>query len=797
MSVIGSNILAGAAGQGGGYTIERSLRLRSSASAYLDRTPTAVTNNLKWTWSAWVKRGALANQGLFDGYYNNSNFTTFSFYNNGFLFYNYGGSELANITTAAVFRDPSAWYHIVLVYDSANATSADRLIIYVNGVRQTLTTSTAVVLNSASWVNNTSSSQRIGIRSDVPWYFDGYVAETNFIDGQALTPSSFGGYNEDTGVWQPAKYAGSYGTNGFYLPFSDNTTTTTLAEDASGNGNDWTPNNISLTSGATYDSMTDTPTPYADGGNYCTFNPLEKNSFTTQAAPLDGNMRLYGTGGRKTNFGITSGKWYAEFTLSGGGTPSSNFPAIGIREAADNGYWCGYASNSVGYQQGGTIYYDGNTVAQATGVTYTTGDVLSIAYDADTGKVWFAKNGTWIGTGSPDPATGTSPPYTFSGTSTRFMAGDSIDTSYGGLAFNAGQRPFAYTPPTGFLPLHTGNLPDSAIVDGSEYFNAVTFSGDGSAGSVTGVGFQPDFIWAKNRTNAYSNEFWDVIRGVNSELQSNTTGAEITDPNRLVSFDSDGFSYGTSSNLYVSGTNSVAWNWKANGAGVSNTDGSITSTVSANPTSGFSIVTYTGTGAVATVGHGLGVAPAMVIVKTRESTNTWRVGHDGLTSWAYQLRLDDTAGQALNNGIFNSTAPTSTVFTVGSSVTTNQSTKGMVAYCFSEVAGYSKFGSYTGNGSANGPFVFTGFRPAFVLVKRTNSTGSWVVLDDARDSYNEADAFLLADSSQAESTATTLKTDFLSNGFKQRQTGAATNASGGTYIYMAFAENPFKNSLAR
>jgi hypothetical protein len=421
------------------------------------------------------------------------------------------------------------------------------------------------------------------------------------------------------------------------------------------------------------------------------------------------------------------------------------------------------------------------------------------------------KNGTWANSGNP--TTGANPLYTGLTADAFFFGGWTYNTS-DVVAMNFGQRPFAYTPPAGFKSLNTYNLPASTIENGGEYFNTVLWTGNGSTQSITGVGFQPDFTWIKARNFTGNNLVFDVVRGkwtvgginVYRRLYTNSTSDETTlqSNDAITTFDADGFtvnSAGGGSNVNDTGDTYVGWSWKANGSGVTNNQGTIESTVSANPTAGFSIVTYTGNGtAGATVGHGLGVAPNMVIVKTRESSNTWRVGHDGLTSWAYQLRLDNTAGQALNNNIFNSTAPTSTVFTVGSSVTTNESTKGMVAYCFASIEGYSKFGVYSGNSSSDGAFVFLGFRARFLLVKGIGSGGSgWLLYDTERRNYNQNTLDLRADLANQEPVSSG-PFDFLSNGFKLRGTDTNSNSSSttyGPYIYMAFAENPFKNSLAR
>jgi hypothetical protein len=337
----------------------------------------------------------------------------------------------------------------------------------------------------------------------------------------------------------------------------------------------------------------------------------------------------------------------------------------------------------------------------------------------------------------------------------------------------------------------------------ASYFNTVLYTGDDTTSrSITGVGFKPDFTWIKSRSNAYYHELYDAVRGFSSTtngrvLYSNVTSAEGT-PNTFNSFNTDGFT--VSKQTGETGTNGtgstyVAWNWLGANTTVSNTSGSITSTVSANTTSGFSIVSYTGTGANATVGHGLGVAPKMIIARGRGYAANWIVWHIGIGT-GNALILNSTA--ASGSGWWNNTAPTSTVFSLDGSTAYNNSGQSIIAYCFADVKGYSKFGSYTGNGSDNGTFVYTGFKPAFVLVKRTDSTGYWYLWDSARGTYNYNGLTLFPNDASAEASYTPSNpvVDFLSNGFKLRGSYPETNASGGTIIYMAFAENPFVSATA-
>ena len=332
-----------------------------------------------------------------------------------------------------------------------------------------------------------------------------------------------------------------------------------------------------------------------------------------------------------------------------------------------------------------------------------------------------------------------------------------------------------------------------------DYFNTVLYTGNGVGGTnITGVGFQPDLVWIKRRSDTEFHVWNDAVRGVPKNIYSNSTNAE--DSGSLMSaIISDGFTVQTDGSVNGSGSTYVAWNWLANNtSGSSNTAGSITSTVAANTTSGFSIVSYTGTGANATVGHGLGVAPKMIIIKNRDSAENWIVGGSNITTgWTGYLALNLTDNITTASNIYQNTVPTSSFFYIGDSGKVNGSTHGMVAYCFAEVKGFSKFGSYIGNGSADGPFVYTGFKPAFVMWKRTDSAGyDWDIYDSARDTYNLAFKELLANAISAESASTVLSFDMLSNGFKLRTSNPNGNASGGTYIYMAFAENPFVTSTS-
>ena len=789
----------------GGYQISRSLRFNSADSAYLNRTPASNGNRQTWTLSVWVKRGSL---GAF-----NPILTAGPVSPRALILLQSDDklqvrqvdstdTEVIKLVTTQVFRDPSAWYHIVVAQDTTQATSSNRVKLYVNGTQVTaFDTATYPTQNKSDLAINAALEQNYGryVNSPSDGYLSAYLTETNFIDGTQLTPSSFGETNADTGVWGPKKYSGSYGTNGFYLNFSDNSNTTaaTLGKDYSGNGNNWTPNNFSVTAGAGNDSLVDSPTSYGVDtgvggtvrGNYCTMNPLN-NSGTLTNGNLDFVHNSSSTS--KSIFatlGVSSGKWYWEMTVTV--AANSYYPGLGIETntSASPDSQSGDTASGYIYLASGQKYNNGTLVS--VGPTFTNGDVIGVALDMDAGTITVYKNNTSQGQ-LYSGITGTARPVTVGSGSTSGT-------------FNFGQRPFAYTAPSGFKALCTQNLPTPTIgattaTQAGKYFNPVLYTGTGSSQSITGVGFQPDWTWLKNRSAGNNHQLFDAVRGVQKAIYSDLTLAEATNANALTAFGSDGFTLGSESGINGSGSSFVSWNWKANGSGSSNTAGSITSTVSANTTSGFSVVTYTGQSGAGTVGHGLGVAPAMIIVKSRSNgAYGWAVWHSTFTQSEYLLmETTDVKGTASN--YWNSSAPSTwtSAFGVGAGPKyVNNSGDTFVAYCFAQIAGYSAFGSYTGNGSTDGAFIYTGFRPAYVMIKRTDTSGEWVLKDTTRSPYNADGNTLLANRSDAEYGSGNTSIDELSNGFKCRTTSASANASGGTYVYMAFASNPFKYSLAR
>jgi hypothetical protein len=785
-----------------GYNLTRSLRTRASASGYLNRTPSVAGSLTTWTWSGWVKRGTLGTVQQLFGYFdlsggNNLQCELQFLADNTFEFQQFNSFVAAyqfRKNTAQVFRDPSAWYHIVCTYDSTNATAEDRARVYVNGTRVTSWANNITpALSQTSFIN--SNLYPLGIARSLPSgtnYFDGYIAEQNFIDGQALTPSSFGSTNALTGVWQPAKYTGTYGTNGFYLPFTDNSALTTssnvgLGKDFSGNGNYWTTNNISITAGVTYDSMTDVPTlTSATAANFAVANPVDQYLCTIAQGNLNvtTNNGGYG-GGVRSTIAVSSGKWYWESVITVLGGSAGQAPVVGIippttpiNAISSNTRYAYYGGTGNKLSSAGSVAY---------GAAFSTGDVIGYALDLDAGTLTFYKNNTSQGTA-------------FTGLSGSFCAAVYDPSTGGTTAINFGQQPFTFSPPSGYVALNTFNLPTSTILAGNKVMDATLFTATSGANTITNAGgFKPDFVWTKSRSNVQNNYLVDSVRGGTSLLVSNSISAEsiYSTPAWITSFNSNGYSTDTAS-MITTGYTYVGWQWQAGqGSTSSNTNGSITSTVSVNASAGFSIATFTTPSGFTsgTVGHGLGVAPAMFIVKNRTgSAIHWNVYHQSTGNTVAGF-LDLTQYFGTSSAYWNNTSPTSSVFTIGSNLYASQD---YVAYSWAQIAGYSSFGIYTGNGVADGPFVYTGFRPKFVMIKKTATGGGdrgWIMLDSSRSPYNVIDAFLYANASDAEFTNQPI--DFLSNGFKIRTNGLVTNDSGVSNIYMAFAENPFKNSLAR
>ena len=927
------------------YAVDRSLRFNRADSTYVSRSVSSTGNRRVWTVSFWMKFCEVlgnSSQRIWSNDSGNGSGDILKIeFDSGadsnrrlsVIDNNHAGSGIRFVGERR-FRDPSAWYHIVLAVDTTQATATNRVKIYVNNEqisdwRSGSEHNHPPNQNYDTCVNLSGKSNTWGrsftFGNSSADHFDGYLTEINFIDGFQYDPSYFGETDVTTGQWNPKKYVGSYGTNGYYLNFSDNsgTTATTLGKDSSGNGNNFTPNNFSVAAGAGNDSVSDTPT-----NNFCTFNPLKKN-ISTPVTYTEGNLQYNGVSGNNycrssTTISVSSGKWYAEFKMVSGYSATDPTLRIGIitssaghRDSNNDGLYYENTNNavSVNYGAGGAIYV--SNTSQITGLaTYTNNDVLGIALDLDNDKFFVSKNGTFFsnGTGTQDPAAGTNPLYSGGVITSRKSEGFEISfQGYSDKVVTAdfGQQGFAYTPPAGFKAICTANLPDPTILLPNKHFDTKLYTGNAGTQTIDELNFAPDWVWIKSRSSAINHVAWDTVRGATLRVGPNQTNAEGTSANGLSAFTSDGYTLGDMANVNGSGLSMVAWNWNAgdtdgktytvkvvsdsgnkyrfddygtsavtldlaeggtyifdqsdssnathplrfytaadktggeyttgvttagtpgsSGAytqivvaasaptlyyqcsahagmggqintnstlGSSNFNGNIQSVVKANTTAGFSITTYTGTGSSTTVGHGLGVKPDVIIIKCRSNTDNWMVYHnqknEGVDPEDYYLELNSTSAGPNSTVMLNDTAPTSTSVTIGSDNSVNGSSRTYVMYSFSGVTGYSKFGGYIGNGNADGAFIFTGFRPAWVMVKRTDASNDWPISDNKRSSFNLVDKALYADLSNSESTAN--RYDFLSNGFKIRNNLNESNASGGSYIYLAFAESPFKNARAR
>jgi hypothetical protein len=792
-----------------GYDIPYSARFNDDDSAYLSRTPSVAGNRKTWTWSGWVKLGNLGIARIIFKASTAGGFPSLQVELSaaGALFvFDYNSTTQISTTTSALFRDPSAWYNITIKCDTTEATANDRVVMYVNNERQALGINTQPALNYDTSVNAI-------LLHETGKTFDGLLAEVNFVDGQALTPADFGETDETYGHWKAKEYTGTYGTNGFYLDFKNSGS---LGNDVSGNNNDWTPNNLAAT-----DQMLDSPT-----NNFCTFLSTQPEQdviwYEGNTSRRSGDSYAGFDGGKTTMLVPSSGKWYAEFEMTAERTSDPATHYFGILESDFLDFNASGANiQGLGYiaafnTNNSINKYNYGAYTAWLSTTVTIGNTVMIAVDRDTGKIWWGHNGSWLDSGNPTAGTGEAYSGVSASTDFLFSCGrytndatrwtrDTVnfgqDSSFAGNktaqgnADDNGIGDFYYAPPTGFLALCTQNLPEPTVVP-SEHFNTVAFTSGASSTDVN-VGFQPDFVWHKKRNAAENHYLIDQVRGGNKVLWSNLTNAEAT-ATAITAWNTDG--YTVDANLLSPSSSYVAWNWKAGGSAVSNTNGTITSSVSANPSAGFSIVSWTGNSTASTLGHGLSEVPEMIIVKNRENTYDWATYHAKNTSAPQtdylKLNLADATS---DNTVWNDTSPTATVFSVSHQLTVNQSAKAMIAYCFHSVEGYSKVGSYTGNGSTDGTFVHCGFRPAYVMVKRTDGgTGNWRIMDATRQDYNPEGLLLRANTSDAEGNdSSSYPKDFLSNGFKIRHTAGGENASGSTYIFLAFAEHPFKYTNAR
>jgi hypothetical protein len=1003
------------------YNIVNSLRFNDDDSAYLHWTPSSAGNRKKWTWSGWVKLGSVptsatqmwgifgetsGGQGIFLRTYPNSPKLDFACGN-------------GNIVSNALYRDPAAWYHIVCVYDSTSS----QMKMYVNGSQITdLDTNTQPSSNNEGAINNNIAHQ-IGRQGTLSRYFDGYLADVNFVDGQALAPTSFGEYNAVYNQWVPKKFTGAYGTNGFKLDFAENavpgfhdsssndititnhssiTHSTTQkkfgvssfglsgsnpgftipqSSSVSPTGSndityeswvywpgssqfaslwhqyqsDWMNPNLGIVNGTnklqwanqthggsnlynlysnvgltvntwqhiactvsnkvvtlfidgvnvgshTYPNGTWTPagsvlnisknqagyidqirisntirytsnfTPPTSAfvsdsntalllqSDYTLATSLGKDVSTNSNHWLPNNLRssdqvidtpqnnfatlnsIFPTIASSSNTSVAEGNLeYTYAAYPGDSIVPANMTMVGksyceVRVWGDIGIgiltsdttptnygWLGEgSSSSMNYRGGagtGYLYYSSGSSSSGKG-SWANGDIIGVALDTDSRKVWFHKNGTWLWNG--DPSAGTNHTDLIVGTGDMFFA-VGMD-SPGSCVYNFGQDhtfagkkskattysdgggigSFCYAVPTGFKALCTKNLPAPAVVPG-ENFNALTHTGDGATNrAITGVGFQPDFVWFKQRDGTQDHMSFDSVRGAGYRFKNNSNVSEAYHTTTLKSFDSDGFTVGDSPPINNNNSTYVSWNWKAGTSVSGTTAGAGTGKAysgSINSASGFSIITYKGNG---TAGHGiphrLSKAPDFWVVKHRNASGGWMVGSSAFTDYTYWNSLDDSFApyNSASNNRWYSEPDDSNVYIQTSAAVSELNTNDddYLMYCWHSVPGYSKIGSYTANGSADGNFLWTGFTPKYVMFKDVTNANSWAVLDSARDPYNKVVRVLTPNSSDAVYNYNS-GIDFVSNGIKIRDANGKWGDANVQYLFMAFAEYPFKYGNAR
>ena len=762
-------------------TIANSLIFNRSDNSQLSRTPSSGGNRRTFTVSFWVKlasqfgtRRIFFSQGP-AGSGNNYFLIEVDTSNKLYISANDGsGGEDLSLITNRTFEDTSKFYHILFAVDTTQSTASNRAKLYVDGDQITsFSTETYFGQNYDTNVNHTVKCV-VGDYIATGYGFDGYLAEFNQVDGTALTPDTFGLTDTSTGRWIPKALTGiTYGTNGFRLQFGSSSA---LGDDTSGNTNDFSVTNLVAS-----DQTTDSPTQ-----NFATGLGAFQTSYAMTMS--EGNLKSSASGAQ-SQFGKSqttlsfdpsdSNGYYAEYTVNITSSVGSNFNTVGIGGEpskyvvpnSSNGVF----NNMVAYFEDGRVRFTNgagtSTDISSFGSTWgnvSTPDIIGIFVKNN--KIYFHKNGTYQNSADPNNETGG---LDIQGTigSNRvgfFHVGYRSSSTYGTMTANFGQKSFTYTPPTGYKKLNQDNAPETAK-------------------GITG------FTWIKDRDNALNHNTYDSSNGEFNRLVPNNTSTILNTQSGVSKFLKGGIAVGDLSNINNSGASMVSWNWTANGGTTAtNNDGSITSVVQANQTAGFSVITYTGTGSAGTVGHGLSSTPEWFIIKSRSVTTNWYVYHKSAGA-TYQLYLNlSNARDTSVLTAWNDTAPTSSVISLApTGYGSNNASATYVIYAWHGVDGFSKFGKYTGNGVSDGPFVYTGFKPAWLLVK-ANNAANWYLCDAARSTINPLTTFLHPDVTDSDYSNFGRGFDFLSNGFKVRQeSGYGANYSGVITFYMAFAEHPF------
>lgn len=832
-----NSLLIGGQGADTFYQIDRSLRFNSANTMYLTRVFPVTGNAQKWTFSAWVKRSVSfgTNQTIFSA--GTSTMDGIFFNTNDQLQIYFNGVTIA--TTSADYRDDGAWMHIILAVDTTQFTPEDRFKLYINGELTTSYAATSYPVQNALGVVNSATTHWMGRwAASASNFLNGYMTEVIFLDDIQADPGDLGFINPTTNEWQPIPYIGAYNSTGFKTDFADNSNTTsgTLGKDTSGNGNDWSPVNFSVTPGINNDSVIDVPTRWDDGancrGNYPVWNGVIQNNAYYGS---DGNLRWNLNGNQRwciSTINIPStGQWYFECTVVTVAT------TMGIGVSRQNIVYGSASTTSANYR----VYQQSGNKSSSTsttyGASYTTNDVIGVAVDSDTGEITFYKNGASQGLAFNDLNT-SGGPWAFFAVS---------NTTTGVIAANFGQQDWSYAPPAGFKPINTFNMPEPATVSGQDFCKALIYTGNGFVQSVTGLNFQPDLCWIAARNLTQFPRMVDSLRGAELAILSGSNVNEQNESNGLTSFDPNGFTVGAitgaSDGYNASGQGYASWNFLASPNTVANTNGSITSSTRSNTTCGFSIVKYVGTGSNATVGHGCGGVPMFIIIKDLTASNHGVCYHRSIGAVQY-IQFNPFANSTGNNTtdatMFNSTNPSALAFSIGTNAKVNTLGNSYIAYVWSEVPGFSAYGKYTASNDL--PYGHCGFRPSMVFSRVVNpnitsatyadaalTTGNFGIKDDQRSSYgNDARINRGIISNAVENTSTNsgatnncagVPLDILSSGWKLRGSSdvrgrpadGTNNANSNNFLatdtsysvvypdfaWVAFASSPAKFTNAR
>tara|TARA_R100000081_G_scaffold91679_1_gene70412 strand:+ start:55 stop:2538 length:2484 start_codon:yes stop_codon:yes gene_type:complete len=780
----------------------RSLRLNSSDSAYLNRTPASAGNRKKWTWSGWMKLSKFGGDpnNFFFGAGASDEFYICQRSNQEFHIRQVtGGSEVISLITDNEFRDTGAWGNLVVAVDTGQATASNRIKVYWNGSQITsFSTATYPSQDLDTHVNN-NVAHYIGKRPNGTIYLDSYLTDVYFVDGSQLSPTAFG-YSDLNGIWQNHLSSESLGTNGFHLDFNDNSSSAAIGKDKSGRDNDFTVNNFNFSAGADNDSLFDAPSNGSQSdtgaggqvsGNYATWSTLvqQKSTGTTIS---DGGLKTTCSGTRSTTMSTfpLRGKTYWEVTFGSGTynyigmTQSKGFNTQANQNSGIK--YTGYQDYSYGWQQtDGKLYNASNILASPGG--YSNGDVLGWAYDADNNTLKLYKNGSLQHTENSIIDAQYYPAITHSASATSTA--------------NFGQRAFAHAAPSGYKPVcTTTSIATPAITDSSDHFDLKLWTGTGSSHAITGYSFSPDFAWIKARNNAGSHALLDTVRGNSKVLRSDNDTAEQTNTSVFTSFDSNGFTLGADTSNGWTNYNTwtyVGYAWEGGSSVTPSSSGTITATTSyLNSTAGFNILKYDGIGdgSTETLGHSLSSAPEFIIIKCTSNSANWAVYHSGTGAAGATYALD-TTGSRDGTSMFAGQDPTSTLIHLKeNSNRVQNSGRTYIAYCWHSVPGFSKALYWDGNDNDDGTFIPMDFRPAWFIFKRDNGTANWYIYDSLRGSVNPLNANIEPNTNDAENTLSGAKVDFLSNGIKIRGTDGDINGDGGDYIGFAFAEKPFQTN---